>query len=81
MKSIQLKFFGITGDLAGKAEMEWPIEKPITCDDLLQGIKIKFPEMESLSSIMMAINLEYAEPKQVINPGDVVALIPPVSGG
>ena len=30
---------------------------------------------------MIAVNEEYALDEQVINKGDVIALIPPVSGG
>ncbi|HLR09689.1 MAG TPA: molybdopterin converting factor subunit 1 [Bacillota bacterium] len=37
--------------------------------------------MENMSNVMVAVNEEYARDDAVINEGDVVAFIPPVSGG
>lgn len=38
-------------------------------------------DLENLDHAMIAINEEYANTDAVINEGDVVAFIPPVSGG
>ena len=81
MDSIQLKFFGVTGDIVGKPEMNWALEKEISCEQLLEQLKLSYPGMKEISTLMMAINLEYADPMDKISPGDIVALIPPVSGG
>ena len=37
--------------------------------------------LSSVSSIMIAVNEEFATDEEIIREGDVVALIPPVSGG
>lgn len=38
-------------------------------------------KLGSMSGIMIAINEEFATDETVIHTGDVIALIPPVSGG
>lgn len=35
----------------------------------------------SLKTVLVAINNEFAFPERTINPGDEIALFPPVSGG
>ena len=41
-----------------------------------------FPHMAPPSvDIVAAINADYAEPDQAVADGDLIALIPPVSGG
>ena len=37
--------------------------------------------MQLLSRIAVSVNAEYASPGQILNEGDVVGLLPPVSGG
>lgn len=37
--------------------------------------------LNSLDKAMIAVNEEYAQPDAVLKTGDVVAFIPPVSGG
>lgn len=48
---------------------------------LRQTLSETYPAMRALSSLMIAVNQEYAPDDKVIQPGDDVALIPPVSGG
>ncbi|MGP4106657.1 molybdopterin converting factor subunit 1 [Virgibacillus sp. L01] len=38
-------------------------------------------KLDTLNNAMVAINEEYARENSVVNRGDVVAFIPPVSGG
>jgi molybdopterin converting factor small subunit len=47
----------------------------------MDSIKSSFPEFNRLTSLMIAINDEYASDSDQINDGDTLVLIPPVSGG
>ncbi|KIL51901.1 molybdopterin converting factor subunit 1 [Jeotgalibacillus soli] len=51
----------------------------ITVKELLQELAEKYSI--KTDSIMVAINEEYADSEDLVQSGDTVALIPPVSGG
>ncbi|WP_373894869.1 molybdopterin converting factor subunit 1 [Virgibacillus natechei] len=51
-----------------------------TVTDLKASLKEKY-NLTQLNSVMTAINEEYALNDDMIQPGDTVAFIPPVSGG
>lgn len=42
---------------------------------------LKSYDLENLDNAMIAINEEYVEEDAILNTGDTVAFIPPVSGG
>jgi molybdopterin synthase sulfur carrier subunit len=53
-----------------------------TLQDLLRDISARHPELVSLlPSLRFARNERFADPSEALAAGDVVALIPPVSGG
>lgn len=77
---ISVKLFGIAKDIVGSSTLN--IEQELsTVDDLLSYLKSKYPAFKELTSLLVAINDEYADTVTEINSGDEVALIPPVSGG
>jgi molybdopterin synthase catalytic subunit len=50
--------------------------------DVLAHYESQFPRLkESMASLAVAVNQQYAGVETVLNPGDEVALLPPVSGG
>jgi molybdopterin converting factor small subunit len=49
--------------------------------DLLRILTDRYPALSKLSSLTIAVNGEYSQPHTIINSGDEVAIIPPVSGG
>ncbi|MBS4195928.1 molybdopterin converting factor subunit 1 [Lederbergia citri] len=51
-----------------------------TVKDLREYLETE-AKLGSMAGIMIAINEEFATDETVINTGDVIALIPPVSGG
>ncbi|WP_047986047.1 molybdopterin converting factor subunit 1 [Ornithinibacillus californiensis] len=55
-------------------------ESGITVAELKEKLKTSY-NLPQLDHIMTAINEEYALPTDIVSEGDVVALIPPVSGG
>lgn len=78
---INLKLFGITKDIYGKGEEKIQLEGKPTVADFLDNLKKKYTGLADLSSLLVAVNNEYAEPDMKLADNDEVALIPPVSGG
>jgi molybdopterin synthase sulfur carrier subunit len=77
---IKVKLFGIAKDIVGSSTLN--IEQELsTVDDLLAYLKSAYPAFKDLTSLLVAINDEYANTAAKINQEDEVALIPPVSGG
>ena len=77
---ISVKLFGIAKEIVGSNTLN--IEQELgTVDDLLTYLKSKYPRFKDLTSLLVAINDEYANATDRIKSEDEVALIPPVSGG
>lgn len=75
-----LKTFGITRDILGGKEVAFEMDgKQVS--ELRSELIARFPEMESLNSLLIAVNNAYAEDDLMIAETDEIALIPPVSGG
>jgi molybdopterin synthase sulfur carrier subunit len=80
MHTFRVKAFGITKDILGGKEMV--IEAPgMTVADLRAALNDKYPKLAALRSLFIAVNNSYADETAVVNEGDEIALIPPVSGG
>ncbi|HHW39097.1 MAG TPA: MoaD/ThiS family protein [Bacillales bacterium] len=75
---INILLFAHLQEIVGKQCITW-MELPITVGDLKQKVTEKYNL--PLQSVMVAVNEEYAEDQLELKAGDVVALIPPVSGG
>lgn len=79
--NIKTLFFGITTDLVGAPQLELEIVENTSVKDFKIFLKEKFRNLENMDSYAIAINEEYAEDDTVLKENDVVAVIPPVSGG
>lgn len=79
---VHVLFFGVLKDLAGKTADDVELEDGASAHDLLRYYQAKIPAFENcVSSLALAVNQQYAGPDTKLNPGDEVALLPPVSGG
>ncbi|WP_299666787.1 MoaD/ThiS family protein [uncultured Polaribacter sp.] len=78
---INVLFFGITTDLIGASQLEIDFEEHISIADFKSILKNTYPKLENINSYAIAVNEEYATDDLILNKGDVVAVIPPVSGG
>jgi molybdopterin converting factor subunit 1 len=77
---ISVKLFGIAKDIVGSSTLK--IEQDLgTVDELLNYLKFEYPAFKDLTSLLVAINNEYANTDAIIENDDEVAIIPPVSGG
>lgn len=77
-----VRYFASIREAIGRREETRRISGQTTAGDLVKAIFSDYPAVEPLSrTSRIMVNREYAEPNQVLNDGDEVALIPPVSGG
>ena len=73
--------FGIVREIFGAGSAEVAAMEGISIETLKTKLEDQYPRLKQLSSFAIAINGEYATPGAVINAGDEIAIIPPVSGG
>ncbi len=84
---VRILLFGALKDLLARdgepsscETMELP--EQATVEELLRRFTTATPQMQKFaSSLAIAVNREYAFPSHVLQEGDEVALLPPVSGG
>ena len=79
--NIEILFFGITSDLIGERSIEMEFQDEINLQEFKKSLLEKFPKLKQHINFSMAVNMEYAEETIVLKNNDIVALIPPVSGG
>lgn len=76
---IKILLFAELQEEAGKDEIE--VEKAgMTVSELKDWLTAEF-RLTSLANTMIAINESYANETDVLKEGDIIAFIPPVSGG
>lgn len=79
---MEILLFGITKEIAGNEKIRVSADENIqTVAGLRSWLATKYPDMKNLSSLAIAVDNEYAEDGQLLNPENEIALIPPVSGG
>jgi molybdopterin converting factor subunit 1 len=79
---MRLLFFAHLKDATSHSELEWSNAGSMSAEELWQRLLREFPALaKHRPSVRLARNGEYAAPDAVFEPGDEVALIPPVSGG
>jgi molybdopterin synthase catalytic subunit len=79
---VRVLFFGVLKEMAGKSVDSIDLPEQASLRDLLAHYQSKIPRLEeSLASVALAVNQQYARPDTVLRADDEVALLPPVSGG
>ena len=68
-------------DLVEKDEELLDLEEASTVVGLKQALFDRYESLKAYNNFSVAVNESYAEQDQRLQPGDVIALIPPVSGG
>ncbi|UCG68584.1 MAG: MoaD/ThiS family protein [Thermoplasmata archaeon] len=77
-----MKFFASYREAVGKEEIEINVIEKANISDLFDELKKILPKLGSLSeTLIVSVNKEYASYDTILNEGDEVALLPPVSGG
>ena len=73
--------FGIAKEIFGSSEIHLDVNEGLNVSDLRSVLEEEYPQLNKLKSYMLAIDEEYPEDSQIINSGNEIAVIPPVSGG
>ncbi|HUF00208.1 MAG TPA: MoaD/ThiS family protein [Anaerolineales bacterium] len=82
MNRVKLLFFATLRDRAGARSMELDIPVDLTVQGLKDKISAEYPNLkDSMSSVLITINREYAFDDAVIPQNAELAMVPPVSGG
>lgn len=79
--TLEILTFGIARDIIGSSTFKIDLSEGATAEDLKRIILERYPRFLSLSSLMIAVNAEYGNSETILQEGDEIALIPPVSGG
>ena len=82
MNHVKLLFFATLRERAGTKSLEMDVSSDLT----IQGLKVKlasdFPNLkESMKSVLITINREYAFDEAVVPADAEIGMFPPVSGG
>ena len=79
---VQIFFFGMLKELVERASDTIDLAEGASVADVLRHYELQIPRLkEYLPSLALAVNQQYAGPDTKLNPGDEIALLPPVSGG
>ena len=77
---VKVRFFASCREIAGIGQVELQVQQGETISRLLQTLQHDFPRLPA-AGILVAVDAEFVKPSYVLQDGDEVALIPPVSGG
>ncbi|WP_458414346.1 molybdopterin converting factor subunit 1 [Schinkia sp. CFF1] len=75
---INILLFAHLQEAIGESKLTWT-DLPITVGELKQQLSERYNL--PLQSVMVAVNEEYADDEMKVSNNDIVAFIPPVSGG
>jgi molybdopterin converting factor subunit 1 len=82
MNRVKLLFFATLRDRARAKSLELDIPVDLTVQGLKDKISSEYPNLkDSMSSVLITINREYAFDDAVIPQNAELAMFPPVSGG
>ena len=80
--NIEVKLFAAARQAANQETLSIEIAEGTTVQQLKVELGQHFPDLKSmLDHLLVAIDTEYAGEDQVLQAGQDIALIPPVSGG
>ncbi|HLF64626.1 MAG TPA: MoaD/ThiS family protein [Saprospiraceae bacterium] len=78
---IHLLAFGIAKDILRAKNVSYELKEGNNIATLKSALTSDHPQFRLLSSISFAVNEEYVSDDYILQEGDEVVLIPPVSGG
>ena len=82
MNHIKLLFFATIRDKAGVKSVEIDLPENITVKGLKDKLSTDYPSLkDSMKSVLVAVNHEYAFDDALVPQNAEIALFPPVSGG
>jgi molybdopterin converting factor small subunit len=78
----KIELYSVLRDLSGISEIELPLADGATVQDALDALYQKFPSLAEWDTrLLLAADLDYVERPHVIQPGEIISVMPPVQGG
>ena len=82
MNHVKLLFFATIRERAGTKFVELDVSDDLTIQGLKDKLSVDYPNLkESLKSVLITINREYAFDEAIIPQNAEIGMFPPVSGG
>jgi len=82
MNKIKILFFATLRERAGTKSVELEVPSEMTVKSLKDKLASDYPNLkESMKTVLVSVNKEYAFDESVLPQNAEVALFPPVSGG
>ncbi|MDE2860372.1 MAG: molybdopterin converting factor subunit 1 [Chloroflexota bacterium] len=78
---VAVRFFAMYRERAGVSHTEVELPEGSSPAQLLVHLRSEFPSLPAEAPVLIAVNSEYVSDEAVLQDGDEVAFIPPVSGG
>jgi MoaD family protein len=79
---VRVQFYAQLRDLVGMRELELEILDGATIRDLLEQLYVGRPALGAYDkSILVGAGLEFVDRNYKLNPGEEIAIMPPVQGG
>jgi MoaE-MoaD fusion protein len=81
---LKVKLFAAFRELTGQSEIELalPLDTGATVGDALALLTIRYPTLDAgMKSALVMVNRKYAKRETPLQPGDELAVLPPVGGG
>jgi sulfur-carrier protein len=79
---ISIKLFAVYQETIGAAEISQNVPVGTTAGDVLQELIDRYPQLAQWKSVTrLGVNLDFVAADRILQTGDHLVLIPPVSGG
>ncbi len=79
---VRVQFYAQLRDLIGMRELELELAEGATVRDLLEQLYGERPALGAHdNSILIGAGLEFVDRNYTLNPGEEIAIMPPVQGG
>ncbi len=79
---IKVKLFSIYQEVFGTSELDLHVAKETCVGGVLESLIEQKPQLAKWQEVTrFGVNLQFVEPDVLLQDGDEVVLIPPVSGG
>ena len=78
---VKTLFFGIARDIVGENELLFDLDGFKTIGDLEMVLIRQYPDLSDIKNFAFAVNEVYADRDYSIQQNDLIAILPPVSGG
>ncbi len=79
--TVSILLFGISRDIVGSRSLQIDFSDKVSVKELMHTLEEKYPKFKELSSLLVAVDDEYASEDHILSGDEEIALIPPVSGG